>query len=65
MHLICPQNFVQAFFSISFGTAVIPRRNEKQRLSKILVDKHGVLWEMCFLLAREEVQTVKEQLVVG
>ena len=49
--LFAPQNFAQAFFSISLGTAVIPRRNEKQRLSKISVDKQGVFWEMCFLLA--------------
>ena len=31
-----PQNFAEALFSISLGTAVIPRRNEKQRLWKIL-----------------------------
>ena len=30
-----PPNFVYALFSISLGTAVIPRRNEKQRLCKI------------------------------
>ena len=36
MHLVCPQNFAyKALFSISLGTAVIPRRNEKQRLCKI------------------------------
>ena len=32
MHLICPKNFAQAFFSISLGTAVITRRNKKQNL---------------------------------
>ena len=72
--MFAAQNFAQAFFSISLGTAVIPRRSEKQRLSKTSVDKQGVLWEMYlidlqdipyFLLAREEVETVKDQLVVG
>ena len=29
-----PKNVAQALFSISLGTAVIPRRNEKQRLAK-------------------------------
>ena len=33
--LFAPQNFAQALFSISIGTAVIPRRNGKQRLFKI------------------------------
>ena len=33
--LFAPQNFAQALFSISIGTAVIPRRNGKQRLLKI------------------------------
>ena len=32
--LLAPQNFA-IFFSISLGTAAIPRRNEKQRLCKI------------------------------
>ena len=32
MHVICPQSFAQALFSISLGAAVIPRRNERQRL---------------------------------
>ena len=31
-----PQNLASAWFSISLGTAVIPRKNEKQRLCKIL-----------------------------
>ena len=31
-----PQNLTSAWFSISLGTAVIPRKNEKQRLCKIL-----------------------------
>ena len=39
MHLICPQNFAKALFSISLGTVVIPRRNEKQTLCKILGGK--------------------------
>ena len=39
MHLICPQNFASALFSVSLGTAVIPRRNEKQRLCKIFGGK--------------------------
>ena len=33
--LFAPQNFAEALFSISLGTAVVPRRNEKQRLCKI------------------------------
>ena len=37
--LFAPQNFAQALFSISLGKAVIPRRNEKQRLCKILGGK--------------------------
>ena len=43
MHLVCPfpppppsPNFAWALFSISLGTAIKPRRNEKQRLCKIL-----------------------------
>ena len=34
MHLICPPKILHkhAFFSVSLGTAVIPRRNEKQRV---------------------------------
>ena len=35
MHLISPPKFSSTLFSISLGTAVIPRRNEKQRLCKI------------------------------
>ena len=35
MHFFTPQNFAQPLFSISLGTAVKPRRNEKQRLFKI------------------------------
>ena len=35
MHLICPPNFAQASFSISLGTAVIPRRNEEKTACKI------------------------------
>ena len=34
--LFAPQNFAQALFSISIGTAVIPRRNGKQMLFKNL-----------------------------
>ena len=34
---------------LSLETAVIPRRNEKQRLCKILGSKQRVLWEMCKL----------------
>ena len=39
--LFVPQNFAQALFSISLGTAVIPRGNEmkKKRLCKILGGK--------------------------
>ena len=47
MHLVCPQNLAQVLFSIPLEMAVIPRRNGKQRLSKILGFKQGVLWEMC------------------
>ena len=32
--LFAPQNFAQALFSISLGTAVIPRRNEKKCYAK-------------------------------
>ena len=34
MHLICPPKILHkhAFFSVSLGTAVIPRRNKKQRV---------------------------------
>ena len=36
MRLICPPvNFAGALFPLSLGTAVIPRRNEKQRFCKI------------------------------
>ena len=42
-----PRNFIEALFSISLGRAVIPRRNEKQRLCKIWGSKQGVLCEMC------------------
>ena len=38
MHLICPPpKFAKALFQISLGTAVIPRRNEKQRLCKVFL----------------------------
>ena len=48
MYFIClPKFCVEALFSISLGTAVMPRRNEKQRLWTILEDKKGALWEMC------------------
>ena len=30
-----PENFARVLFSVSLGTAVIPRRNEKQRFCKI------------------------------
>ena len=33
--LFVSQNFAQVLFSISLGTAVIPKRNEKQRLCKL------------------------------
>ena len=33
--------------SISLGTTVMPRGNEKQILCRILGGKQGVLWEMC------------------
>ena len=43
MHLVCPfpppppsPNFAWALFSISLRTAIKPRRNEKQKLCKIL-----------------------------
>jgi len=37
MHLICPSKFcISIVFSISLWTAVIPRRNEKQKSCKIL-----------------------------
>ena len=40
----------------SLGTAVVPRRNEKQRFCKILGDKQGVFmgdvqWRIAFLSA--------------
>ena len=34
MHLVCPQNFAYALFSVSPGKAVIPRR-DKKRKSKV------------------------------
>ena len=36
MHLICPLKILHkhALFSVSLGTAVIPRRNEKQRVKQ-------------------------------
>ena len=34
MHLVCRPKLCTSLFSISLGTAVIPRRNEKQRLCK-------------------------------
>ena len=46
--LFVPQSFaLSILFSISLGTAVILRRNEKQRLWKILGGKYGALCEMC------------------
>ena len=39
--LFAPQNFAKALFSISLGTAVLPRRNEKQRLCKICGEVGG------------------------
>ena len=33
--LFAPKNFAKELFSISLGTAVISRKNEKQRLRKI------------------------------
>jgi len=44
--LFAPQNFAQALPFISLGRTVIPRRNNKERLCKVLVGKQGVLWEM-------------------
>ena len=35
VYLFAPQNFAQALFSISLGTAVTRKRNKKQRLCKI------------------------------
>ena len=47
MYFIClPKFCVEALFSVSLGTAVIPRINEKQRLWKILEGRKGALWEM-------------------
>ena len=47
MHLICPPRLcISIVFNFWGGTAVIPRRNEKQRLCKILGDKSSALWEM-------------------
>ena len=48
--------FCISFVLNSLGTAVIPRRNEKQRLCKILGDKQGVFmgdvqWRIAFLSA--------------
>ena len=55
--LFAPPNFAKALFSISLGTAVIPGRNEQQRLCKILggqircisgdVQKANVLFSAC------------------
>ena len=45
--LFALQNFAQVLFAIPFEMDVIPRRNGKQRLYKILGVKKGVLWEMC------------------
>ena len=50
--MLAPQNFAYALFSISLGTAVIPRRNENQRLRNFFWGggggggKQGVLWDM-------------------
>ena len=51
--MLAPQNFAYALFSISFGTAVIPRRNENQRLRNFFFwggggggGRQGVLWDM-------------------
>jgi len=46
IHLVCPQNFAQAISLVSLGMTVIPRRNGKQRLCRILGGKQGVLWGM-------------------
>ena len=45
MHVICPPPPPQ-IFSISLGTAVIPRRNEKRRLCKTLGGKKSALWKI-------------------
>ena len=50
MHLIYLKNFAKALCSISLGTAVIPRRIEKQRLCKIWGQKrcimgNGEMWK--------------------
>ena len=39
--LFVSQNFAQVLFSISLGTAVIPKRNEKQRLCKLFFFLRG------------------------
>ena len=39
--LFAPQNFAQALFSISLGTAVIPRRNEMKKKKKRLCKNFG------------------------
>ena len=49
MHLIYLKNSAKALCSISLGTAVIPRRIEKQRLCKIWGQKRCIMGnvEMC------------------
>ena len=47
MHLICPPKFAQALFSISLGMAVISRRNEKQRLCRILARANKMHYSRC------------------
>ena len=59
-----PQNFAQALFSISLRMDVIPRRNEKQRLCKILGGKLGALWQMWKWRLRATNYACKRGLVV-
>ena len=54
MHIIGPPPppvFTKALFSVSLGTAVKLKRNDKQRLCKILeagvAGNLGALWKMC------------------
>ena len=46
MYLVYPPKFASPLSSISLGTTVIPRRNRKQWLCKILGGKQGALWPM-------------------
>ena len=37
IHLVCPQNFIISIVFNSLGTTVIPRRNRKQTLCKLMI----------------------------